>query len=214
LVDGRTDEQLAIAAQRGCRASFEAIVVRMQGPLLGYLRRLSASREDAEDLVQETLVRAYRKIDRYHEGWRLSTWLFTIARRLWINRRRQMQRSWQRVVERADGIQRESRTGSASRDPATALMEEEERRQLWGKAAELLSEPELTALWLFYVEGMPVAEVGRVLKRSTAGVKAVMFRARRRLLPTFEQFFSPRPVVAKAVARLETGDAEKTAAAY
>ena len=84
-MDGRTDEQLAIAAQRGCRVSFEAIVLRMQGPLLGYLRRLSASREDAEDLVQETLVRAYRKIDRYHEGWRLSTWLFTIARRLWIS---------------------------------------------------------------------------------------------------------------------------------
>jgi RNA polymerase sigma-70 factor (ECF subfamily) len=195
-VKAQTDEQLAIAAQRGCRASFETIVERMQGPLLGYLQRLSASREDAEDLVQDTFVRAYRKIDRYHENWRLSTWLFTIARRLCINRRRQQQRARQKIADSTGDM----KWLEHSRDPAAALIAAEERQQLWQIASALLSEPELTALWLFYVEDMPVAEIGRVLKRSTAGVKSVMFRARRRLLPAFEAAFT-KPTVATAAAR-------------
>lgn len=206
-VEAPTDEQLAIAAQRGCRASFEMIVVRMQGPLLGYLQRLSVSREDAEDLVQDTFVRAYRKLDRYHENWRLSTWLYTIARRLWINRHRQMQRSRQKIDESAGEIESMDR----SRDPAAALIAVEERQQLWQIAAAQLSEPELSALWLFYVEEMPVAEIGRVLKRTTAGVKSIMFRARRRLLPAFEATFTiPRVAKAATSSIPETDDAPQT----
>ena len=181
-----TDEQLAVAAQGGCRASFEQIVARMHGPLLGYLRRLAASREDAEDLVQETLVRAYRKLDRFRTDWRLSTWLFTIARRLWVNHRRK----W-RIQSAVDANAMDSGGGTGKSDPAAALIGAEERQQLWRIAAKTLNEPQYTALWLFYVEGMPVAEIGRVLRRSTASVKAVMFRARRRLLAALS--VHPRP---------------------
>ncbi|MCE9555806.1 MAG: RNA polymerase sigma factor [Planctomycetes bacterium] len=200
-LDVRSDEQLAVAAQGGCRASFELIVLRMHGPLYGYLRRLAASREDAEDVVQETFVRAYRKLDRYDPDWRLSTWLFTIGRRLWINHRRQSQRA-RKTGEAAAEIARMAALSSSGRtvdpavDPAAAMIVAEERQQLWQIAAAVLSEPQYTALWLFYVEGLPVAEIARVLRRSPASVKAVMFRARRRLLPHYQELIKPRPVVA------------------
>jgi len=184
-LDVRSNEQLALAAQRGCRASFELIVARMHGPLLCYLRRLSASREDAEDVVQDTLLRAYRKLDRYHSDWRLNTWLFTIARRLWINRRRQTQRAQRTNTIAADLSARRVAPTKAAADPAAGMIATEHRQQLWRIAADVLSEPQYTALWLFYVEGLSVADIGRVLRRSSAGVKAVMFRARRRLVPEF-----------------------------
>lgn len=196
-LDVRSDEQLAVAAQGGCRASFELIVMRMHGPLLAYLRRLTASREDAEDVVQETFVRAYRKLDRYRPDWRLSTWLFTIGRRLWINHRQQSQRV-RRTGEAAAEIARLAASSGSGRsvDAAAAMIVAEERQQLWQIAAAVLSEPQYTALWLFYVEGLPVAEIARVLRRSSASVKAVMFRARRRLLPEYQELIKPRPVVA------------------
>ena len=198
--DVRSDEQLAVAAQRGCRASFELIVVRMPGTLLGYLRRLAASREDAEDIVQETFVRAYRKIDRYQPDWRLSTWLFTIGRRLWLNHRRQSQRARKTggVVAEIAKVADASDSGRTI-DPAASMIATEERQQIWRIASGVLSEPQYTALWLFYVEGLPVAEIARILRRSSASVKAVMFRARRRLLPEYQEHLQPRPVVAESL---------------
>jgi DNA-directed RNA polymerase specialized sigma24 family protein len=82
-----SDEDLAGRAQEGCSASFEELVRRFQVPLLQFLQRWAA-REDAEDLVQDTFVRAYRNLHRYRSSWRFATWLYTIARRLSINQRR------------------------------------------------------------------------------------------------------------------------------
>jgi RNA polymerase sigma-70 factor (ECF subfamily) len=172
----QSPEELAIAAQRGCRASFEEIVQRTHGPLLAYLRRLAGSREDAEDLVQETLIRAYRKLNRFRPDWRLSTWLFTVARRLWLNDRRRG-RIQVAAEDAADHV-----VSRGESDPAASLIAEEERQQLWQVAADVLTEPQYTALWLFYVEDLPVADVGRVLRRTPGSVKAVLHRARRRLL--------------------------------
>jgi DNA-directed RNA polymerase specialized sigma24 family protein len=53
-------------------------------------------------------------------------------------------------------------------------------------AARILSEEEMTAVWLYYVEDMPAREIAVVLGRTWVGVKTILFRARRRLLPLLE----------------------------
>ena len=63
----------------------EAIIGHFQAPLQSYLSRLCGSRELAEDLAQETFVRVLANLDRFDDRFRFSTWLFTIARRLWMN---------------------------------------------------------------------------------------------------------------------------------
>ena len=69
------DEELARRAQLGCTDSFEELVRRFQVPLLRFLgRRTSAV--DAEDLLQDTFVRAYQNLQRYRSAWRFRTWLF------------------------------------------------------------------------------------------------------------------------------------------
>ena len=72
---------------------------------------------------------------------------------------------------------------SADAEPLDALVAEESRRRLWDLASDVLSEEQTTALWLFYVEDMPVRGIARVLGRSRASVKIMLFRARRKLLP-------------------------------
>ena len=61
--------------------------------------------------------------------------------------------------------------------------EEDSRRQLWEVAARVLSEEETTALWLHYVEALPLGEVAAVLGQSRIAVKVQMFRAGKKLLP-------------------------------
>ena len=79
-----SNEDLAGRAQAGCMSSFEELMRRFQVPLLHFLRRVGPN-FDAEDVLQETFLRAFAQLDRYHSRWRFSTWLFTIARRTSIN---------------------------------------------------------------------------------------------------------------------------------
>jgi RNA polymerase sigma factor (sigma-70 family) len=77
--------------------------------------------------------------------------------------------------------------------PAQQLADSEQRQQLWEAAAAMLTEPQMTATWLFYVEEMPIKEIARVLERSQVATKTMLFRARKRLLPIFRQWESDDP---------------------
>jgi RNA polymerase sigma-70 factor (ECF subfamily) len=172
-----SDEELACRARRGCAGSFEQLVRRYQTPVLHFLQHRGAG-ADADDLLQETFLRALANLARYREQWRFATWLFTIARRISINHHRRPRRA-------KDG-EALDRIASAAPDPAQIAAEEEDRQELWGMAARILSEEEMTAVWLYYVEEMPAREIASVLGRTWVGVKTILFRARRRLLPLLE----------------------------
>ncbi len=174
-----SDEELACRARQGCAASFEQLLRRFQVPLLHFLRQRGFL-ADAEDLVQETFLRAYENLHRYDRRWPFSTWLFTVARRTSLNhRRRTRPTADSRVIEVAL---------AASPAPLETLIAAESRQRLWDQAAGLLSDDQLTALWLKYVEQMPTREIARVLDRSWTLVKVLLFRARKRLLPLSAEF--------------------------
>lgn len=173
-----SNEELACRAQEGCARSFEELLRRFQTPVLHFLLHQGAA-ADAEDLLQETLVRAYTRLGQYRRQWRFSTWLFTIARRLSINHHRRSRP--------AAGGEAIGSAESALPGPVESAITDENRRYLWAKAAEVLTEEEMTALWLCYVEGMPAREIAAVLDRSWVSVKTMMFRARKKLLPLVKE---------------------------
>jgi RNA polymerase sigma-70 factor, ECF subfamily len=183
-----TDEQLARRAQEGCRRSFEQLVLRYQVPLLRFITERVRCVADAEDLVQETFVRAYRRIDNYHDQWRFSTWLFTIAHRLAVSHLRSPR---SRALAGIDQVERQL-PPSATVDPGRDLMERENRQRFWETAAGVLSEEQLAAVWLFYVEGMGAKDVAEVLGRSWVSVKTMLFRARRKLESSLSEWSGER----------------------
>jgi len=68
--------------------AFRAEVLTFLEPLYGTAMRLTRNRADAEDLVQDTLVKAFRFSDRFTPGTNLRAWLYTILHNTWRNRRR------------------------------------------------------------------------------------------------------------------------------
>jgi RNA polymerase sigma-70 factor, ECF subfamily len=187
-VEPPSDEHLAILAQEGCVASFEQLMRRFQIPLLHYLQQRGGP-FDAEDLIQETFLRAYTNLHRYRPKWKFATWLFTIGRRLSINHHRR--------TRPETGCRELALAVSAGDGPVEAAIREETRCSLWTAAAEVLSEEEHTALWLHYVEEMPVREIARVLERSRVSVKTMMFRARKKLLPLLTEMVGGEQVPGK-----------------
>lgn len=174
------DEQLALRAADGCLESFRLLVERYQVPLVRYLSRWTPRHHDAEDLAQETFVKAYRFLSRFDPQWRFSTWLFMIGRRLSINAARR--RNPASTAAGGDGGQLEQLI-DAQPEPAAQMASREGGSQLWNLAATVLTREQHDALWLFYVEGFSVAETAQVLDRSTMSVKSILFRARQQLRP-------------------------------
>jgi len=174
-----SDEELAREAQQGSVAGFEQLVRRYQVSLLHFLQQWTGPGVDPEDLVQDTFVRAYENLHRYQASRRFSTWLFTIARRISINQQRK-----KRPIADSEAVQS---VKARDPEPETAVADEEDRRRLWDMAAKILSQQQVTAMWLYYVEEMPIREIARVLDRSRTATKTMLFRARKELLPTLQE---------------------------
>ena len=185
MIQHTCDEVLVKQTIEGCLSSFDQLVARYQVPLVQFIAQRIGSFEDAEDLTQETMVRAYQHLHRYRGDWRFSTWLFTIARRLSINHQRHgraLCRNRSRVE--SDAL---SQVVDPTSEPHVLVAEQENHQRLWRLAANVLTEPKFTTLWLFYVEEMPVAEIAQVVGRSRVSVKTMMFRARKELAPFLER---------------------------
>ena len=178
-----SDEQLAYRVQKGDRASFEILVRKYQVPLLRFIRERVHSEADAEDIVQDAFVRAYQRIDRYRDAWRFSTWLFTIAHRLAISHLR-AKRPRNLATGEEIALAPDRRADS---QPGRKITELESSRRFWDIAAASLSEEQMAAVWLFYVEGLSAPDVAKVLGRSWVSVKTMLFRARRKLEPSLAE---------------------------
>src|ERR1700753_2187880 len=72
-------------------ARFERDAIPLLDELYAAARRLSRNRADAEDLVQETMLKAYRHFHSFREGSSLSAWLYRIMHNTWINNHRKSQ---------------------------------------------------------------------------------------------------------------------------
>ena len=89
---GDPDETLVRASQNGDPAAFEALVRQHQRMIHSLTYRMTGSLADAEDLAQETFVRAYEQIGQYHGGAKFSTWLYRIAINACLNWRQREHR--------------------------------------------------------------------------------------------------------------------------
>ncbi len=89
---GSEDAADMARARAGDEAAFSAIVRRHQTALVNFFRRLGAL-PDAEDLAQETFLRIFRYRLRYRESARFSTFLYTVARHVWVDRLRKERRA-------------------------------------------------------------------------------------------------------------------------
>ena len=165
-----SDEELAVQAQAGSHPCFEELVYRYSHRLFHFLRPKMSNDQDTEDLVQETFLKIYRNIGRFNLKYRFSTWIYTTAGRLAISYFRK-KRPHETAIE------------SVASSPALAgagMMAEEDSKNLWD-AAKGLQQDQFQALWLRYMEDMPVKEIARVMKKTRVHVRVLLHRARSNL---------------------------------
>jgi RNA polymerase sigma-70 factor (ECF subfamily) len=165
-------EELATRAREGSRVSFDELVTRYRPRLVAFLARRLADPADAEDVAQETFLRAFDRLAQYDPSRPFATWLFTIGKNVAANHA--IARS------RRDARDRDSRPADAA--AGAAIEDAAGASDLWQRARAILSPDAYRMLWLRYAQGLTVREVAAELDRSSVAVKVMLFRARRRLL--------------------------------
>jgi RNA polymerase sigma-70 factor, ECF subfamily len=177
-----SDERLAERVQAGSAEAFAELDRRFRPRLLHVLLRRLPTREDAEDVVQQTLFRMFEKIHLYDSQQRLSPWVFTIGLRLAAQHGRRKQLPANQEAERPLDLT------CPAPGPDEQFSRCEERDQLWDVADRVLKPEQWTALWLFYGEEQSIKEVAQSLGRTKTSVSVLLFRARRTLLPHLKRF--------------------------
>ena len=163
----KTDEQLVEAAQNGSEDAFSELVHRYRDKLLRFLLTRCMNHADAEDAIQDTFVNAYRYLNSFNPRWRFSTWIYRIAIR------KAMRPGTEESLEDPQPVDHQ--------DPLSLCIDHGERENMWLTAKQVLSTDAFNAMWLHYVEDLPVKEVSRALSRSVSWTKVTMLRSRRRL---------------------------------
>ncbi len=173
------DFALVQRAKAQDRAAFNEIVLRYKSKVYNYIFRQVGSASDAEDLTQETFVRAYLSINSFQSRASLNTWLFRIATNLCIDqgRKNQRTRSFLAPPVREDEDSVDQDIPDSSFDPQILALNSELGVKL---EAALRSLPEKlrTVILLYDVEGLSYDEISGILDCPLGTIKSRIFNAR------------------------------------
>lgn len=169
----------------GLRPGFEDEALPHLDAVYRFALRLTGAPDQAEDLVQETFLRAFKSWDQYTRGTAAKSWLFTICRNVFLRGRERGQRH-DEIVEENVG----RGAAAAPINPVwVSVLGSDPEGQFFDsivdakivEAIESLPEEYRTAVVLSDMEGLPYAEIAALMEVPVGTVKSRLFRGRRRL---------------------------------
>ncbi len=173
------DRHLIRLASEGSQQAFEELVRKYRGLIYNLIYRMVGNREETEDLVQETFVKAFRSLKSFNEEFAFSTWLYKIATNHTIDllRKKRLQLlSLDEPVRTHEGeMTREY--PDENFNPERAFITSESTNIIFG-AIEALPEKYRTIIRLRHKEDKSYEEISQILRIPIGTVKARLFRAR------------------------------------
>lgn len=168
--------ELVGQARRGDREAFGDLVRQFERRIFNYVCQFTINAHDAEDVTQDTFVKAWRSIARFESTGSFSSWLYTIAKRTALNHLRS--RKHESGAEVPDQID--------TATPAHACEAGEERDSIWSLARKL-KPTQYEALWLRYGEDFSIEETARIMRTNQIRVRVLLHRGRAQLARLLEQ---------------------------
>jgi RNA polymerase sigma-70 factor (ECF subfamily) len=181
-----TDQEVVALARAGRDAAYRELIRRYERPVFSLIYRMVRDRELAEDLAQETFVKALNAIESYRPEFKFSSWIFKIANNAAIDqlRRRELDTLSLDGSPNAETQDAVEATALQISDRNETPLEELEARELGGaiEVAIAALRPEYRAcILLRHVEGRPYEEIAEMLSLPLGTVKTYIHRARNEL---------------------------------
>jgi RNA polymerase sigma-70 factor (ECF subfamily) len=191
-----TDAAVVAQVLAGDRDAFRVLVERHSRSIFRVVYRMSGNQQDAEELVQETFLRAYKALGRFELRSNFSTWLYRIAvnRTLDFLNTRKTQMNSKETYQITDNPGAEEgnqvQLPAAEPGPERLLLSAEMKRKIAG-AMGLLTPAERVAFTMRHMEGRSIEEISQALNLKTNAAKNSVFRAVQKLRQQLEPFAAP-----------------------
>jgi len=190
--DKLSDHALIEATKNGDESAFAVIISRYRNPITNYLYRFLNDYEEAVDLAQETFVRVYFAIERYHTDYAFSTYIYRIATNLAISEIRKRKR---RTILSLTGLFQADAEDDTEFQPTDnkALPDknliDDERGQVIARAIATLPPKYRVPVILRDVEGRTYEEIAGILELGLGTTKSRISRARALLKEKLRNYF-------------------------
>jgi len=181
------EENLAVAVHRKEPGAFERLIERFERSLFNYAHGILQNTFDAQEVVQDAMMRAHRALTRQYDESRCATlalrpWLFRTVRNLCLNKRR----SKTRVLERPLTDYDEGRLGPFVK-PFNSDLERRQEVELLKRAMAVLPVDARELIVLRFIEEMPYGEISRTVGASEASLRGKVFRSLKMLRDALER---------------------------
>jgi RNA polymerase sigma-70 factor (ECF subfamily) len=174
---------VVLEAREGRQAAYRELVRRYERPIFSLVYRMVRNREQAEDLSQETFVKALNAIESYRPEYKFSSWIFKIANNVAIDHLRRRELDTLSLDGSPHALTPEAVQATALQlgDRQETALEELEAKELGGEIERAIAglRPEYrSCILLRHVEGRPYEEIATMLDLPLGTVKTYIHRAR------------------------------------
>lgn len=198
IVDGRRPDGSIVRtelSEQERRTLFEEQAMEFVDPLYGAALRYTRDPSDAEDLVQETLAKAYEKFHQFQQGTNLKAWLYRILHNTYINRYRKQQRRprehLQEEIEDFSFYDAARRTDDSAEHAVLEQLTDQEVRQALADLPEQFRE----AVYLADVEGFQYKEIAEIMDSPVGTVMSRLHRGRKQLQNSLAEYAARRGLI-------------------
>ena len=188
--EGPDDLELVHRAQAGDVSAYEDLVRRYHGRIYGLVYQMTSNREDAEDLVQEVFVKAWKALGHFREQSGFYTWIYRIALNRTINFRKRRTRrktisfdEFDPDIKTAESYREFSSKGSVLRKMSLGEFQEK-----MNAAMLKLSEKHRAVVAMHDVQGIPHADIAKIMRCSEGTVRSRLFYAHKQLQVHLAEF--------------------------
>lgn len=192
LTDKQEDRVLVERSQEGDCAAFDTLVIKYSPRLYSLIYHMTSHREDTHDLLQEVFARAFRNLRSFRGQSGFYTWIYTIAVNLTLNfLKRRNRRHLISLDDMDSGVQHDMEflELTATSDPVRETGLRELQRHL-NEALQKLSEDHRAVVTMFDIQGMPHAEISRILSVSEGTVRSRLHYAHKQLQSLLADYLS------------------------
>jgi RNA polymerase sigma-70 factor, ECF subfamily len=188
-----TDAELVRRAKEGEASAFDTLILRYQGALYGVLYNIVLNHADAEDLLMESLLKAYRSLPNFRGDASFYTWLYRIAYNLALNHRSK-RRTYEKVVEPQAVEEPELDPTLQAADPKSDTVQSLVGKELENKLNECLarlSDDHRAVVTFYDIQGLSHAEIASVMKCSEGTIRSRLHHAHKLLQKMLQSYISP-----------------------
>ncbi len=187
------DADFVKRAQDGDTRAFDELVVKYSRKLYGLVYNMTSNKEDTHDLLQDIFAKAYRSLKRFRGKSTFYTWIYSISVNMTLNFLKKRKRRAGYSFDDVDsGIQNDPAfIDQGHRANPRRQSNIHELQKKLNEAMQELSEDHRSVVTMFDIQGMPHAEISRILKVSEGTVRSRLYYAHKQLQGYLEEFLTP-----------------------